>query len=114
MSHDHPHPDGDAADEHGHDSHVHGPGDPRHGHTHGIVDPSIASTARGLWALKWSFIGLLATALFQAVVVFLSGSVALPHLGHVTVHVDPLGEGGERHHRIGEHAHDGLPAHAHP
>lgn len=77
MSHDHPHPDGDAADEHGHDSHAHGPGGPRHGHTHGIVDPSIASTARGLWALKWSFIGLLATALFQVVVVFLSGSVAL-------------------------------------
>ena len=48
-----------------------------HGHTHGVVDPSIASTARGLWALKWSFIGLMITALLQAVVVVLSGSVAL-------------------------------------
>jgi cation diffusion facilitator family transporter len=44
---------------------------------HGFVDPSIASTSRGLWALKWSFVGLLATALFQVVVVALSGSVAL-------------------------------------
>ena len=46
-------------------------------HGHGVVDPSVASTARGLWALKWSFVGLLATALLQAVVVLLSGSVAL-------------------------------------
>jgi cation diffusion facilitator family transporter len=36
------------------------------------------------------------------------------HLGRVTVHVDPLGEGGDNHHRIAQHAHDGLPAHAHP
>jgi cation diffusion facilitator family transporter len=52
---------------HGHD----------HGHSHGVVDPSIASTARGLWALKWSFAGLMLTALIQVVVVALSGSVAL-------------------------------------
>jgi cation diffusion facilitator family transporter len=37
----------------------------------------------------------------------------VPHLGGVTVHVDPVGQGGERHHRIGEHAHDGLPVHVH-
>ncbi len=30
-----------------------------------------------MWAVKWSFIGLMATALFQVVVVFFSGSVAL-------------------------------------
>jgi divalent metal cation (Fe/Co/Zn/Cd) transporter len=36
------------------------------------------------------------------------------HLGSVTVHVDPLGEGGDRHHEIAEHVHDGLPAHSHP
>jgi cation diffusion facilitator family transporter len=41
------------------------------------VDPEIASTARGVWALKWSFVGLLGTALFQVVVVVLTGSVAL-------------------------------------
>ncbi len=37
----------------------------------------------------------------------------VPHVGRVHVHVDPVGEGGEAHHRIGAHAHDGLPAHAH-
>jgi len=56
---------------------VHGSSGHRHGHTLGLVDPSIASTGRGLWALKWSFIALLTTALLQAVVVLLSGSVAL-------------------------------------
>ena len=37
----------------------------------------------------------------------------LPHLGSVTLHVDPTGAAGETHHRIGEHAHDGLPLHTH-
>ncbi len=48
-----------------------------HAHAHGLVDPSIATTARGIWALKWSFAGLLVTALLQVIVVWLSGSVAL-------------------------------------
>ena len=48
-----------------------------HGHTHGIVDPSITTNDRGLWAIKWSFVGLATTAVLQLVVVFLSGSVAL-------------------------------------
>jgi len=56
---------------HGHD-HARG-----HGHTHGIVDPSITTSDRGLWAIKWSFIGLAGTALLQLIVVFISGSVAL-------------------------------------
>lgn len=46
-------------------------------HRHGSIDPSIATTERGIWAIKWSFVGLLVTALFQMVVVWLSGSVAL-------------------------------------
>src|SRR4051794_18278269 len=46
-------------------------------HTHGIVDPSIATSQRGLWAIKWSFAGLATTAVLQLLVVFLSGSVAL-------------------------------------
>jgi cation diffusion facilitator family transporter len=46
-------------------------------HTHGNVDPAIASTDRGMWALTWSFLGLLATAVLQLVVVVISGSVAL-------------------------------------
>lgn len=48
-----------------------------HGHTHGAVDPSIATSERGIWAVKWSFVGLFATALLQLAVVVLSGSVAL-------------------------------------
>lgn len=49
----------------------------RHGHTHGAVDPSIAATERGIWAVKWSFIGLCSTALLQMFVVWISNSVAL-------------------------------------
>lgn len=48
-----------------------------HGHTHGVVDPTIATTARGIWAIKWSFVILAITALFQVAVVLVSGSVAL-------------------------------------
>lgn len=51
--------------------------DSGHGHTHWFVDPSIASNERGLWAVKWSFVALAATAAIQLVVVLLSGSVAL-------------------------------------
>ena len=64
---------------HHHHAHAqHGrPHDHGHPHTHGVVDPSITSTAHGLWTLKWSFTGLFITALLQAGVVALSGSVAL-------------------------------------
>ena len=55
-------------------SHDHGAS---HGHAHGVIDPSITTTDRGIWAVKWSFIALMATALLQLVVVFMSGSVAL-------------------------------------
>lgn len=48
-----------------------------HAHVHGVVDPTIITTQRGIWAVKWSFVGLCATAGLQAVVVLLSGSVAL-------------------------------------
>jgi cation diffusion facilitator family transporter len=48
-----------------------------HTHTHGAVDPSIATTDRGIWAIKWSFAILALTAALQLVVVTLSGSVAL-------------------------------------
>lgn len=48
-----------------------------HTHTHGAIDPTIATTARGIWALKWSFGILGITAALQLVVVLLSGSVAL-------------------------------------
>jgi cation diffusion facilitator family transporter len=60
--------------------HSHYPSDTHHGrheHTHGAVDPSILSNDRGIWAIKWSFVVLFATAIFQVVIVLLSGSVAL-------------------------------------
>src|ERR671927_1056610 len=53
--------------------HEHG----EHGHTHGAVDPTITTSERGIFAVKWSFIGLFATALVQIIVVLLSGSVGL-------------------------------------
>lgn len=62
---------GHSHDPHGHDHH--GP----HGHTHGVIDATIATTDRGIWAIKWSFVILAATAAMQIVVVALSGSVAL-------------------------------------
>jgi cation diffusion facilitator family transporter len=58
-----------------HSSHTHDHGG--HGHLHGVVDPAIVITARGLWAVKWSCVALLATAWVQLIVVALSGSVAL-------------------------------------
>ena len=57
--------------------HVYSHGHGELSHTHGAVDPSISASERGIWAVKWSFIGLFATALIQIVVVLLSGSVAL-------------------------------------
>ncbi|WP_245437126.1 cation diffusion facilitator family transporter [Mesorhizobium helmanticense] len=66
-SHDH------AASSHGHHNHGSGP----HGHTHGVVDATIATTDRGIWAIKWSFVILAITAVLQMVVVVLSSSVAL-------------------------------------
>jgi cation diffusion facilitator family transporter len=41
------------------------------------VDLQLESSSRGIWALKVSLLGLLATALFQVVIVVISGSVAL-------------------------------------
>lgn len=59
-------------DEHGDHGLHHG-----HGHTHGVIDPSIAATERGVWAVKWSFVILAITAGLQFIVVLLSNSVAL-------------------------------------
>src|SRR3990167_533078 len=48
-----------------------------HEHSHGTIDPTLLTTARGIWAVKWSFVGLMITALFQTAIVVFSGSVAL-------------------------------------
>jgi len=72
LSHDH--------SGHGHDHSGHGhdhSGGGGHGHTHGVIDPSLTTTDRGIWAIKWSFIILAMTAAVQFVIVLLSGSVAL-------------------------------------
>jgi cation diffusion facilitator family transporter len=65
VQHEHGH--GDEAD-HGHD---------HAGHSHGVVDPSITTSERGLWAVKWSGIILIGIALLELVVVTLSHSTAL-------------------------------------
>lgn len=46
-------------------------------HKHGTIDPTILTTSRGIWAVKWSFFGLMITTIFQAIIVYLSGSIAL-------------------------------------
>ena len=55
--------------------HDHSSGD--HGHTHGVIDASITTTTRGIWAIKWSFIILAITSALQLVVVYVSSSIAL-------------------------------------
>jgi divalent metal cation (Fe/Co/Zn/Cd) transporter len=61
---------------HGHHDHGNRHGD-SYGHIRGTIDPSITTSERGIWAIKWSFIGLAVTALLQLVVVLLSHSVGL-------------------------------------
>ena len=51
--------------------------DHSHHHTHGVINSTILTTTRGIWAVKWSFIGLLITRVCQAVIVYLSGKQAL-------------------------------------
>ncbi|MHB9477296.1 cation diffusion facilitator family transporter [Mesorhizobium sp. W016] len=60
---------------HDHDAHAHDDGS--HGHTHGVIDATIATTDRGIWAIKWSFVILAMTAALQMAVVLVSRSVAL-------------------------------------
>lgn len=64
------------ADEHSHNRR-HAMAHPHHAHLHGVADSAYVSTARGLWALKWSFAILGLGAVLQLAVVMLSGSVAL-------------------------------------
>jgi divalent metal cation (Fe/Co/Zn/Cd) transporter len=42
-----------------------------------VLDPGLVTTDRGIWAVKWSFVGLFVTAVLQLGVVAVSGSVAL-------------------------------------
>jgi len=48
-----------------------------HSHVHGALDATVATTERGIWAIKWSFLALAVAAALQFAVVAASGSVAL-------------------------------------
>lgn len=37
----------------------------------------------------------------------------LKYLSNAVIHIDPLNESGEAHHRISQHEHDHLKAHSH-
>ena len=47
-----------------------------HGHTHDSLD-MYNITERGIWAVKWSFVAMMLTALIQVAIVVFTGSVAL-------------------------------------
>jgi cation diffusion facilitator family transporter len=57
-----------------HHAHAHDVG---HGHSHGLVDPTIKRSRAGLVAVGWSLLVLGLTALAQTAVFVVSGSVAL-------------------------------------
>jgi cation diffusion facilitator family transporter len=73
-AHDHHHPDEGGAHVHDHDHHHHEPG---HGHSHGLVDRSILRSRDGVRTVAISLAVLGVTALLQAAVFALTGSVAL-------------------------------------
>ena len=75
---DHTHVHEDPPDESGHvHDHGHGPHSHPHGHSHGLVDRSIMRSRAGLRAVAISLGALGATALAQAAIYVVSGSVAL-------------------------------------
>jgi len=67
--HSHAHAEGGHEQDHG--------GHEAHGHAHGTIDPSIIASERGIWAIKWSFVGLMVTTLIQVVIFYFSNSIAL-------------------------------------
>lgn len=87
------HHDGHDHDDHHHDDHHHDDHDHGgllqwlrtvlpfgHHHSHAVadrIDSALEGSERGIWALKVSLVGLGLTALFQVVIVWISGSVAL-------------------------------------
>jgi len=105
-AHPHPHPHETHAHDHPH-GHSHGQGDHDHehgadhvheqpknawewllaifhlgkfGHEHdfgGVAGNILLTSGRGMWAVKWSLIGLGLTAIMQVIIVYFSGSVAL-------------------------------------
>lgn len=39
------------------------------GHVHGVFDPAIICTEKGIWAIKWSFYAFLPATIFQLIIV---------------------------------------------
>jgi cation diffusion facilitator family transporter len=70
LTHAHPH-----SGPHGHENEAHHHGD--HGHTHGLVDPSIKRSRAGVRAVVLSFAVLGLTALAQVAIFAATGSIAL-------------------------------------
>lgn len=68
---------GTAQHTHGATDHGHSGGHSHGDHSHGVVDPSIATSQRGLWAVKWSGILLLTVSFVELAVVAMSRSTAL-------------------------------------
>lgn len=97
RAHTHDHDHGHDAENHGHDGHADHPHHHDHdGHSHGgflgwvrhllvphshdaadSMDSALESSAQGIRAVKISLVGLGLTAMFQLVIVLISGSVAL-------------------------------------
>jgi cation diffusion facilitator family transporter len=85
--HDHDHDHDHSHDDHGHGDHEHDHGGGlggllgalfhTHSHATSRTDRALEGSERGIWALKISLGGLLATAIFQLVIVLISGSAAL-------------------------------------
>jgi cation diffusion facilitator family transporter len=87
AEHDHSHDDHNHDHDHDHDDHNHDHGGGlggllgalfhTHSHATSRTDRALEGSERGIWALKISLGGLLVTAIFQLVIVLISGSVAL-------------------------------------
>jgi len=75
LTHRHPHAGPHTHDDSGHTAHGHQPGG--HGHSHGLVDPSITRSREGVRAVAWALGVLGLAALAQLLIFLLSGSVAL-------------------------------------
>ncbi len=52
-------------------------------HTHGAIDPSVFTTQREIWAIKWSFFGLLATAISSVFLFLLQSSESYGNLARI-------------------------------
>jgi divalent metal cation (Fe/Co/Zn/Cd) transporter len=85
-----------------------------HARVDGWTSLAVLVGALAVWAgypLADPLVGLLIAAAIFVLVWQSARSIVLRMLDGV--HVDPYGQGGERHHRIEAHPHDGLPPHSH-